>query len=571
MIRSTPYETRPRLRCTNGVVSTSHWLATTVGLKVFEGGGNAFDVAVAVAFALHVVEEDYNGLGGEAAILGYDAGTAEVFSICGQGPAGKAATIDLFQSHRIRRIPIEGAAAALVPGAFDAWMLLLRDRGTLRLAEVVRPAIALAQTGLLLSYRFINKVTRRKERFSSSWPSSADVYMPGGNLPDDQTIFRNLDLARTYERILDAAEASGGDRVAQIEAARAFFYRGPIAEETSAFLDGLREKPRDKTDAAITLTLDDLRAWEATYEPVVSAVSCGMRVFKCGPWTQGPVLLQHLLAFEKVDGTYAGSNCPAFYHDFIETAKLAYADRDRWYADPRLRTTPLDLLLSEEYAREQARRVNPAVDPVGGEREMSLGEPKHSDTCHFDIVDRNGNLLSATPSGGWFQDSPTIPGLGFSLNTRLQCFSLDSRDPNALVPGVRPRTTLTPGLAFETGGDYALAFGSPGGDLQDQHAAAFLLRHRIFGLSMQQAIDAPSVVTETLRSTFPPFRTKINDLALEGRAGQDVIDDLLGRGHNVTVRPDWWIDPLTTAVSKRGAILEGAASSRIAKALALGF
>jgi gamma-glutamyltranspeptidase/glutathione hydrolase len=535
------FTTRPELSGTFGMVASTHWLATAAGMAVLERGGNAFDAAVATGLALQVVEPHLNGPAGEVPILLYD-GAPQV--ICGQGPAPAAATIERFRELGHELIPGTGPLAACVPGAFDAWMLLLRDWGTLELPEVMAYALGYARDGFPLLPGIAAVID------TLEWPTSREIWRPqDGRL-------RSPVLADTYERVI--AEATGPTREARIDAARDAFYRGFVAEAIAAHDDGF-------------LTADDLARFAATVEDPVTFGFAGWTVCKTGPWGQGPVFLQQLALLEGLDlGEFLSAE---HIHTVVECAKLAFEDRERHYGDSA--PVPLDRLLSREYAAQRRALVGPEAlgelpegVPIaaGG---PGIGEPTLGDTCHVDVADRHGNLVSATPSGGWLQSSPAIPGLGFCLGTRAQMFRLQPGRADSLMGGRRPRTTLSPSLGLHEDGR-VLAFGTPGGDQQDQWSLELFLAHAVFGLNLQEAIDAPMFHTEHFPSSFYPRAAKPRRVRVESRVDPAVIDELRRRGHDVEVDDAWSLGRLSAVCREPDGTLRGAANPRGMQGYAVG-
>ncbi len=579
------FTTRPELAGTYGMVASTHWLATAAGMAVLEDGGNAFDAAVAVGFALHVVEPHLNGPGGEVPAIFATAADPTPQVLCGQGVAPAGATIEHYRGLGLDLIPGTGFLAATVPGAVGGWLTLLRDHGTKRLADVLRFAIEYAEQGHPLAPRVSGAIATVGDMFDAHWPTSAEVWMPGGHRPGTGERFVNKALAATYRRLLDEADAAGAGREAQIEAARNAWYGGFVAEAIDAFA---RTEVMDNsgTRHAGVLTGQDMAAWQASYEPAVSVDWRGLSVCKAGAWSQAPVLLQQLALLDGVDAPYGSAD---LVHAAVEAAKLAFADREAWYGD--VPDVPLPTLLSAAYAAQRRALIGDrasyelrpgspdgrpprlpafvgsgAGDQVAGD---GLGEPTvertgmtRGDTCHVDVVDRDGNIISATPSGGWLQSSPVVPGLGFPLGTRAQMFWLEDGLPNSLAPGKRPRTTLSPTLVVRDGTP-VMACGTPGGDQQDQWQLVFLLAHIAGGLDMQAAIDAPSWHTTSFPSSFFPRNATPGEVVVEPGLGEDVIDDLRRRGHQVTVSGPWTLGRLS-AVSRDPAsgILRAAANAR---------
>jgi len=588
-INPNPFTTRPEIEGTFGVVASTHWIATAVGMATLEKGGNAFDAAVATAFTLQVVEPHLNGPGGDVPILIYDVKRGKPEVICGQGPAPAAATIAHYRGLGLDIVPGTGLLAACVPGMFDSWMLLLRDYGTMKLADVLTPAIFYAREGQPLVERASATIATVEDLFRDHWPTSAAVYLPGGNAPKPGVLFANQTLADTYTRVLREAESVGGDRVAQIESARKTWSQGFIAEAIDKFcrtqkvMDVSGERHRG------VLTGADMARWQAHVEAPLTYDYGRYTVYKAGVWSQGPVLLQQLALlkgyhFEALDPTG-----PDFIHLQVEAAKLAFADREKFYGDPDFVKVPADLLLSDKYNDERrtlitnkaSLELRPGVIPgFGGEVQMrredgpreavgslGAGEPTVGrvgevvgDTVHFDIIDRPGNMVSSTPSGGWLQSSPVIPELGFCLGTRAQMFWLDESHPAALVPGKRPRTTLSPTMALRDGEPY-LAWGSPGGDQQDQWTTQFFLRHVHAKMNLQEAIDAPAWHSEHFPISFWPRTARPGVLVIESRVPEKTIKELRARGHVVEVGPAWSEGRLTAA-SRLGKRRRAAANPR---------
>jgi len=563
--------TRPELRGTHGMVSATHWLAAASGMAVLERGGNAFDAAVAAGFVLQVVEPHLNGLGGEVPIVLYSAEREQALVVNGQGPAPAAATIDHFRGLGLDLVPGTGLMPACVPGAFGAWLLLLAEFGTMRLREVLDYAIGYAEDGWPVVAQASATIAAVAGFFRQHWPTSAETWLlgPDGNPPRPGSRFRNPVLAATLRRLLAEAEAAGSDRDAQIEAARAAFYEGFVAEAVAAFACGTEVVDTSGEPHKGLLDGGDLAGWRATLEPPVTFDYHGVTVCKTGPWGQGPVFLQQLALLEGFDLDAMGQGSADYLHTVVECSKLAFADREAWYGDPAFSDVPLGGLLDRDYAARRRALVGehasmelrpgtvegrtprlappviaghplPPPDPSlgSGEPTMGVSNARRGDTCHVDVADRFGNMVAATPSGAWLQSSPTIPELGFCLTTRGQMFWLTEGLPNSLAPGKRPRTTLTPSLALR-GGQPWLAFGTPGGDQQDQWSLQLLLNHLHFGMDLQEAIDAPAFHSDHFPSSFYPREARPGVVAVEERAGAAVIGALRARGHHVEVADPW--------------------------------
>jgi gamma-glutamyltranspeptidase/glutathione hydrolase len=591
------FTTRPELKGTFGMVSSTHWLAAQCGLAVLERGGNAFDAAVAAGFVLQVVEPHLNGLGGEVPILLWDASRARAEVICGQGPVPLSASIDAIRSLGLEDVPGTGLLAACVPGAFGGWMTLLRDHGTWRLGDVMSFAIGYAEAGYPLAPRVADTIAIVEGLFRQHWPGSAAVYLRDG-LPAPGSRFRNSDLAGTYRRLVGEGEAARGGRESQIDAALSAFYSGWVAEAVERHC---REEFMDSSGIAHRglLSGSDLAAFKARHEEAVTVDFAGWTVAKCGPWSQGPVFLQQVRLLEGLGLREAGF-LPEFLgadhvHLVTECAKLAFADRDAWYADPDFTDVPLDDLLALDYtvARRKLvgdrasldlrpgapRGMEPRMPRASGQRvaeghwtgtgAQAVGEVR-GDTVHVAAVDRQGNMVACTPSGGWLQSSPVIDGLGFCLGTRGQMLNLDPNHPNRLEGGKRPRTTLSPSLALR-GGEPRLAFGTPGGDQQDQWSLEFFLAHAVFGHDLQAAVDAPMFHTAHFPSSFAPHTAEPGSLYIEPRLERDVLGELRDRGHEVVEAGAWSLGRLcAVARDPETEMLSAAANPRGGQGYAVG-
>jgi gamma-glutamyltranspeptidase/glutathione hydrolase len=584
-----PFTTRPEIDGTFGVVTTTHWLATAVGMATLEKGGNAFDAGAACAFVLQVVEPHLNGPAGDVPIILHDVKRGRTEVICGQGTAPARATIAHYKDEGLDMVPGTGLLAAVVPGSFESWMLLLRDYGTMKLRDVLEPAITYARDGYPLVERISATIQTVEQLFRTHWPTSAALYLPNNEVPKPGTLFTNPRLAETYTRILNEAESAGGDRDAQIERARKAWSHGFVAEiidrfcRTQEIMDVSGNRHRG------VLTADDIARWQPTVEAPLTYDYGRYTVCKAGVWSQGPVTLQQLALLKGFALDGLDPTGPDFIHLQVEASKLAFADREAFYGDPDFTEVPIKTLLSDAYndarrklitgkaslelrpgsiegfgAEVKVRRAEGVREAVGA---MGSGEPTvgrfgevRGDTVHFDIIDRDGNMISSTPSGGWLQSSPVIPELGFCLGTRAQMFWLEEGHPGALAPGKRPRTTLSPTMALRDGEPY-LAWGSPGGDQQDQWITQFFLRHVHANMNLQQAIDAPAWHSEHFPISFWPRTARPGVLVLENRVPQATVEELRRRGHLVEVGPDWSEGRLTAA-SKVGRRRRAAANPR---------
>ena len=598
------FTTRPTLEGHFGMSASTHWLATASAQAVLERGGNAFDAAVAGAFVLHVVEPHLNGPGGD--MTGVFATAEDPSSpqiLMGQGPAPVAATIEHYRGEGLDMVPGAGALAAAVPGSVDAWLALLEDHGTWELAEVLAYAIDYAENGHPVLARVAGTIERVQELFTDHWPTSAELWMPDGRIPEPGEIIVNPAYAEVLRRLIAAGDsaAAGEDadaRAARIRAARTEWKTGFVAEAIAEFV---RTPHRHSTggDHAGVITVADMAGFDAGYETPVAIDFRGYEIAKIGPWGQGPALLQALTILDGFDDDRLDPSTEIGAHTILEALKLAMADRDAYYGDAAV---DLDWLLSDEYAASrrdliadtasaefrpgpnragEAPTFTPPLVPEGADREelsrAGIGEPtvqkngvNNGDTCHIDVVDRWGNIISATPSGGWLQSSPVVPELGFCLGTRLQMTWLDADSPSALTPGKRPRTTLTPTLISQNG-QPIIALGSPGGDQQEQWQLLMILRMLVGGYAPQEAIDAPALHTTALAGSFWPRTWVPAGAVVEDRLGEDVIAGLIERGHAVTRAGDWELGRLSCVTREpTTGTLAAAANPRGAQGYAAG-
>jgi len=537
---------------------------------------------------LQVVEPHLNGPGGDVPLIVHDVRRGKVEVICGQGPAPGRATIAHYRREGLDLVPGTGLLAACVPGTFPTWMLLLRDYGTLPLADVMRPAIGYAQHGHPLAERANATIASVAELFRQHWPTSAAVYLPNDSVPEAGSLVANQTLAATYARILEEAAGAGGDRIAQIDRAGKIWSEGFVAEAIDRFCRTQEVMDASGSRHRGVLAGDDIARWRPRVEAPLTYDYGRYTVCKTGPWGQGPVMLQQLALLKGFDLDGLDPTGADFIHLQVECAKLAYADREAFYGDPDFVAVPMETLLAEAYNAERRKLVHHTASrglrpgsidgfgsvvklfaaPAGGDVDMAgVGEPTvgrlgamRGDTVHFDIVDRAGNMISATPSGGWLQSSPVIPELGFCLGTRAQMLWLEEGHPASLAPGKRPRTTLTPTLALRDGEPY-LAWGTPGGDQQDQWITQLFLRHVHADLNLQEAIDAPAWHSEHFPSSFWPRTARPGVLVVEGRVPRDTVAELRKRGHIVEVGPDWSEGRLTAA-ARDGRYRRAAANPR---------
>jgi gamma-glutamyltranspeptidase/glutathione hydrolase len=591
------FTTRPEILGRFGVVTSTHWIASAVGMKILEQGGNAFDAAVATGLVLQVLEPHLNGPAGDLPAIIYSKAKDKVEVICAQGPAPAGATIDHYKAEGMDVIPGDGLLATVIPGAWDGWMLMLRDYGRLSLRDVLEPAIYYAEKGHPVLPRVAATIAGLGNFFRDEWPTSYETWLPGGAAPQPWANVTNPALAATWTRILSEAEGKQG-REAQIDAARDAFYRGFVAERIGDYLAKAEVMDASGTRHKAVLTADDLAEYAAHVEAPLTLDYHGWTVAKCGPWTQGPVLLQALSLLKGFDLGAMDPNGADFIHHVVEAKKLAYADREVYYGDPDFANVPLDVLLSDSYAdarraligdrasmdlrpgsipgfADQAEKTMALLEALS-RTDQAVYEPtmahlseKKGDTVHIDVIDSDGNMVSVTPSGGWLQSSPTIPGLGFCLNSRAQMFWLEPGLPTSLEPGKRPRTTLTPSLALKDGMPQ-LSFGTPGGDQQDQWQLVFFLRYAHHRMNLQEAIDAPLFHSTHFPSSFYPRSRQPGMIMAETSLGAGVLNDLRARGHLVTEAEPWSVGRMTAARRDPDGLLRAAATPRLMQAYAIG-
>lgn len=569
------FTTRPTLEGSFGMVASTHWIATAVGQSVLERGGNAFDAAVAGAFVLHVVEPHLNGPGGDmTGIFATAEDPSHPVVMMGQGPAPAAATIEYYRSEGLDMIPGAGALAAAVPGAVDSWLNLLEHHGTWEIGDVLDYAIHYADNGHPILQRTVGAIENVKDLFVDHWPTSAEHWIPNGRVPEPGELVVNKKYAEVLRRLVSVG-AGEDNRELRIQAARREWKTGFVAQAIAGFVTQPHRHSTGGEHAGV-MTVADIAAFDAHFEDPVTIDFRGYRIAKTNAWGQGPVLLETLKILEGFDDERLDPSSELGAHTIIEALKLAMADRDTYYGDDDV---DLDWLLSEEYATIRRSAITeaaslefrpgpkrdgtmptfrPPLQVEGRDKEelvkAGIGEPtvqkngvNNGDTCHIDVVDQWGNMIAATPSGGWLQSSPTIPDLGFCLGTRLQMMWLDDTAPSALQPGKRPRTTLTPTLISKDG-QPIIAMGSPGGDQQDQWQLLLILRLLVGGYTAQQAIDAPALHTTALAGSFWPRTWVPGGAVAENRIGEDVIQGLRARGHDVTTAGDWALGRLSCVI-----------------------
>lgn len=609
------FTTRPEITGTHGVAAATHWLAAQTAMGVLERGGNAFDAAVAGGFVLQVVEPHLNGAGGEVPILFWSEKDRRMQSVCGQGAAPAEASAAAFRRLGLEQVPGIGLLPATVPGAFGAWLTMLRDHGTWSLADVLAPAIGYARDGYPLIPRAVQAIVAVQSLFREHWSSSAEVWLPDGQVPRPGALFCQPRLAATYERIVRTAEGDGGGtRTGTIDAAMRCWYQGFVAREIDSYYRTAQMRDTTGERHAGLLRYDDMAQWRPTIESPLTVDFGRYTLAKCGFWSQGPAFLEQVGMLRHAGLDQHAPHTAGFVHRIAEAAKLALADRLAWYGSaPGASREAQMALLSDDYLRQRwmslgdraSQQLQPGA-PLGqaprlpdlgvaartlrtADTRFGIGEPTFAalppvaewaerevfvgDTCHIDVIDRHGNMVAATPSGGWLSSSPVIPALGFAINTRLQMTWLDDGLPNTVTPGVPPCTTLSPSLALRDGEPY-MVFGTPGGDQQDQWSPAFFLRHAVHGMNLQEAIDAPAWHVDHFPASFWPRATTLNRLTVESRFSPEVLDALRAQGHDVKVGEPWSESRLSACTREHDAkgrlLLRAAANPRGMQGYAVG-
>ncbi len=536
----------PQLWGTHGAVTAEHYLSAQAGADVIKAGGNAVDGAVAAVLVECLVNPNMVSLGGECPMLIWSPKLGRVISINGNTAAPGLATPEVFANRGLLHVPDESILSAGVPATLHALVTALREHGTWTFADLAAPAQRLAREGFPVHKGLVRQprygLRDLAEKFRKHWPTSAAVYLPGGTVPAIGSLLQNPALADLLGQLGDAERKAGGDRRTGLNAVLDAFYRGEpaaIIERFSLARDGL-------------LRAADLAAFETHEEAPAALDYRDARVFKCGFWNQGPVLLQTLAILEPFDLAAMGHHSVDYLHTVVEAIKLAYADREQYYGDPRQSAVPEAALLSKDYGRLRAGLIDPARadtalrpgDPARGvallpETERLAGRRWGEGTVHVDAIDHDGMMVSFTPSGGWLRTQEVIPELGFPLTNRLQTFCLGpAHHPNIVAPFKRPRTTISPSLVFR-GGRPWMVYGSMGGDQQDQWMLQFLLNRVDFHMSIQEAIEAPKFSSEHFPGFFAPHDHWPARLRIEPRVAPAVLEQLAARGHDLEIATDW--------------------------------
>jgi len=556
--------TRARVIGTRHMVAAGHYLAAQTGLQILEAGGNATDAGVAAGLVLCVVQSEYVSFGGVAPIMIHDAQTGRTTTISGLGTWPARTDPYVFLRDHGGRIP-KGVLRSLVPGAPDAWITALELHGTMGFGDVAAQAMRFAREGFPVPELMARILADYGDEFKE-FPETAAIWMPGGTAPKTGDIFVQSDLADMFMILIDAERGARGDRAAGLAAVRDAFYRGEIAARIAAH----QRSEGGWLDEA------DLSGFRVEVETALSASYGEAEIYTCGPWCQGPVLAQTLAILEGVDLAALGHNSPSYIHRIVEALKLAYADRHALYGDPNFIKVPMETLLSAEYSRDRARLIDadqahPGMPEPGLDTNWGMGtdidptrrDPGELDTSYVCVVDRHGNAFSATPSDGP-AGGPVVPGLGFVVSGRgVQSFT-DPAAPARVGPGRRPRLTPSPVFFRHRGGDWIMPIGSPGNDVQPQAILQAFLNIAVFGMTPQEAVDAPRFATFSFpRSSVPhPFLAGL--LKLEKRIGAQTRGALRQLGHDVQDWPDWDFAAggVCTIRRERSGRMEGGADPR---------
>lgn len=530
---------RPTLTGTRHMISAGHHAAAHAGFTILEGGGNAVDAGVAAGIALGVLQTDLVNFAGVAPMMIYLAERREVVTIDGLGTWPRSADINVFIRQHGGRMP-PGILRTVIPAAPYAWITALEKYGTLSFGDVAQAAIRLARDGFAMHWLMAEFIADHLEDYRR-WPSSAEVFLPNGRPPKVGELFVQRDLGRTLQHMADqeAAHAKAG-RIAGLHAARDAFYRGDIAAAIARY----------HREHGGWVTMEDMAAYAVTFEPPVRTRFGDIDLYACGPWCQGPALPQALNIVSGLDLKALGHNSPEYVHVLAEALKLVYADRQRYYTDPRFGEVPMNVLLSESYAAERRKRIDPRraapgmpeAGQAGGAaaprqkmpnaaRGISVQEP---DTSYVSVIDRHGNAFSATPSDA-SSSTPVIPGTGLCPSSRGSQSWCDPAHPAAVAPGKRPRLTCSPAMALRNGKAF-MPFGSPGNDVQPQAMLQVFLNLNVFGMDLQAAIEAPRFATYSFPASSEPHVYYPARLNLEQRIARGTGDALAALGHDVR----WW-------------------------------
>ncbi len=543
---------RPTYMGTTHMVAAGHYLAAEAGYRILEQGGNAVDAGVAAGIAINVLLPESTNFGGVAPIIIYLAESDSVVTISGLGRWPRAANIDYYMQHAGGEIP-KGILQSVLPAAPDAWLTALERYGTKTFGEVVTPALQLAKDGFPMNPVTYEGLLDDADPITGTlgrWPSTREIFMPGGRVPPVGSLFVQADLGRTFQRLADVEAANTHlGRAGALRAARDYFYKGDIAHEMARFSE----------EQGGLISYQDLHDFTVRIEAPVKARFRDYEIYTCGPWCQGPVVGQVLQMLEDDDLEGMGHNSPDYLHLYAEAMNMAFSDRHQYYGDPDFIDVPIEGILSKGYTKTRRSDVNMAQavgqmpapgnpwayqrPPRGDKRAFSPSNAKPSslagvsaaDTSYTCVVDKWGNAFSATPSDP-VSETPIVEGLGFVMSGRGYQGWLDPDMPSSLGPWKRPRLTPNPAIAFKNGKLF-MPFGCPGGDAQPQGMIQTFLNIAVFGMRPQQAIEAPRVTTWNFPNSFWPHTYLPGRLRVEGRISLETCADLQSRGHDVEVIP----------------------------------
>jgi len=560
----------PPVRGIHEMVGAANNFEVEAGYRILTQGGNAVDAGVASVLAASVTELNRFGIGGEMPLIVKMAGQAPMV-ISGVGVAPAKATVEFYakrapepweDSARMPPVPMQGILSAITPGVFDGLILALDKYGTKSFAEVAQPAIEYAEQGFPMLEEF-GGMLHSYQRILALWPDSVKFFYPEGVPTNRGDIFREPTLAHTFKELVAAEKKAHGKRADKLRAVRDLFYKGSIAHriaDASQKYNGL-------------IAYEDLANFHADLEEPKMGTYRGYEIYKPGFWTQGPVMIEALNILEGFDLKAMGHNSPQYLHTVVEAAKLAFADRDEYYGDPKFSKIPEEILLSKDYAAERRKLIDPqhaSIEhrPGGFGRRITIptttasAGPANDTTC-VNVVDRQGNAFNATPSGAWLP-SVIMGDTGIPLTSRLQSFVMTPGHPNQLMPGKRPRVTLSPTMVTKAG-KLELIMSTPGGDNQDQALLQVLLNMLDFGMNPQEAVEAPRFQTEHFYSSFGNHEFVPGKLNLESRISRSTIDALNALGHRVTVTGEWSNSSAPTVIQVHNDVLNGGADPRRAR------
>ena len=564
------FTTRPVIMGRKGVVTAGHYLAATAGYRIIEKGGNAVDAAASMSICVNLLEPQSCGIAGEVPVLIYSAKEQKSYAISGVGWSPEDFSIEWCKNNGIDLIPGDGYLPITVPAPIGTWALALAKFGTLSFADILAPAIELAEYGYPMYESLRDTLSKGKEKYLNLYPTTGEIYLPKGKVPEIGDLLINADFANMLKLIVSEEKSNiHKGRIAGIEAGCNAFYKGAIAENILEFISNNPVEDASGSSHTGLLSDKDLAEWNAEIDTPLQYNYRGVDVLKCSSWTQGPVFLQQLAILQNYNLKSMRHNSSEYLHTIIEAAKLAFADREAYYGDPKFDDVPFDYLLSDKYnkkrssliSNEASMELRPGAinnsripeytnDTVQDNNRYALGVEKRptknlglghahmGDTTHLDAIDKYGNMVAATPSGGWLGTSPVVKGVGFPMGTRGQMFYLNPMRPNALEPRKRPRATLTPSMVT-INGKPDMVFGTPGGDSQDQWTLQFFLNYYEFGMNLQEALDASTVHSIHFPSSFYPREAFPGQISAENNIPAKTIEELEQKGHIVNKTNSW--------------------------------